>query len=153
MRIAPNWVVEISVGPSAWVRQVVHDDSRPPYGRLTVAPMSWSDAEQALDHLGRSLFASAWLVGPQRWGPQSEEYMAILGGEGPSGEMVFIVGGRLGGESRRPLDRHDRAETATVRGTSEGFQLRAFAPLLRAAKWAYFVGTFWPGLARYHADD
>jgi uncharacterized protein (TIGR02996 family) len=152
-RIAANWVINVSVGPSAWVRQIVHDQSGPPFDRVAVAPLAWSDAEAALNHLGRCLFISAWLVGPERWGPRSEEFMAILGGEGQTGEMVFEVGGRLGGESQRPLDRHDGASINPVHGIGEGYRIRALDLVMRAAKWAYFMGTFWPGLVGYHTND
>jgi uncharacterized protein (TIGR02996 family) len=148
-----NWMIDVSVGPSGWVRQVVYDEAELPFERVTSPAWWWPRVEQCFQHLGRLLFASGWLVGPERWGTGSEEFLAVLGGEGQAGETTFHVGGRLGGESRMPLRRHDHQEAARVKGTARGYVLKDLTRLMRAAKWAYFVGTFWPGLAGYHTND
>jgi uncharacterized protein (TIGR02996 family) len=149
----PNWMIDVSVGPSAWVKQVVYDESKRPFDRIAAPAWSWSQVERSFEHLGRLLYASGWLVGPERWGAGSEEFLAVLGGDGDGGEVCFYIGGRLGGESRKPLRRHDGKDATQAVSTEPGYRLREFPRLMRAARWAYFVGTFWPGLAGYHTHD
>jgi uncharacterized protein (TIGR02996 family) len=148
-----NWMIDISVGPSAWVKQVVYDESEPPFDRIVAPALSWPQVRRSFEHLGRLLFASGWLVGSERWGPGSEEFMAVLGGEGHGSEMTFDVSGKLGGESRMPLCRHDFTDATKVDTTEPGYRLKDFPRLMRAANWAYFVGTFWPGLVGCHRND
>lgn len=148
-----NWMIDVSVGPSAWVRQVVYDESESPFDRIAAPALSWPQVERSFEHLSGLLFSSGWLVGSERWGPGSEEFLAVLGGEGHGGERTFDVGGRLGGESRVPLLRHDFTDATKVDTTEPGYRLKEFPRLMRATKWAYFAGTFWPGLAGYPRND
>src|SRR5262245_58418571 len=55
-RIRPNWLIDVSVGPSGWVKQVVYDELQSPYDRKAIAAPTWARVERCLDNVGGILF-------------------------------------------------------------------------------------------------
>jgi uncharacterized protein (TIGR02996 family) len=145
-RINSDWLTEISVGPSGWVKRLVYDSSEPPYDQLTQNVPTWPQVERGFNHV-RWLMHSGWLLGAESDGQwDGEDFLNVLGGEGPGGEALYYVGGKLRGDIRAPLFLPGHGELKIGRRTQQGYRLQVFGPALRAVKWAYYTGTFWPGL-------
>src|SRR5688572_27811799 len=61
-RIDSDWLTEVSVGPSGWVKRLVYDSSEPPYDQLSQYVPTWRQVECGFTHV-RWLLHSGWLLG------------------------------------------------------------------------------------------